>query len=597
MTTPTETPLLGLRPYQQETIDAIDAHLHQGVRRQLIVLPTGTGKSVIFSHLPQRLGTPLLVLTHTTELVDQAAEKLTLANPTLTIGIEQASRYATGAEEIVVASIKTLTAKSGRRLRQLTHIPWAAVIGDEAHHLAAQSYHAVLTHLGCFRNDGPPLIGMTATPNGRSDGAGLQHLFETIAYQRSLHEMIAEGWLAPIRAWSVSNPATTLDDVDTDGNDFVRSSLARTVNTPARNALLVETWRRFGEGRRTLVSAINRLHAHAIALSFQRAGIPAQTFTGELSQEERATRLTAFKAGQIPVFVFVSMLVEGYDDPPLDCLLLAAPTKSALRFAQLVGRGTRIAPDKQDLLVIDIVDACSQHTIHSVASLFGLPPRLNLEGHLATETVEQVTTALTSHPTLYPEQLASVRELLTEAERLHLQVTTVPLSGSVSPEVATEATLAWLTLPSDEYHLPLGVHGSVRIRRNLLDQWEVMAFPARHILSTHPTRPEAFNHAEQYIADQHHRQFFLAKQRASWRSRPPTPAQRRRLASRRLTPPTTRGAASAMIAQLQHRRETQPATRHQVRTLQRLGAWREGMTIAEARNAITRLTSRPATTQ
>jgi len=232
MTAHADTPSLSLRPYQRDAIDAIDIHLQQDIRRQLIVLPTGTGKTIIFAHLPQHIGTPLLVITHTTELVDQAADKLILANPTLSVGVEQASRYATGVEDIVVASIKTLTAINGRRLRALSTFPWAAIIGDEAHHLAAQSFHAVLTHLGCFRADGPPLIGMTATPNGRSDGAGLQHIFDTITYQRSLHEMIAEGWLAPIRAWSVSNPATDLDRVSTNGEDFVRSSLARTVNTP-----------------------------------------------------------------------------------------------------------------------------------------------------------------------------------------------------------------------------------------------------------------------------------------------------------------------------------------------------------------------------
>jgi len=352
---------------------------------------------------------------------------------------------------------------------------------------------------------------------------------------------------------------------------------------------MVESWRRLAHSRRTLISAVNRLHAHAIALSFQRAGIPAQTFTSELPSEERATRLAAFKAGNIPILVFVSMLVEGYDDPPLDCLLLAAPTKSALRFAQIIGRGTRIAPGKQDLLVIDIVDACSHHTIHSVASLFGLPPRLNLEGRLAIDVTSDAT-ALTSHPTLYPEQLASVHELLTEAERLHLQITAIPIGHGTSPEVAAEASLAWLTLSSGEYHLQLGTHHALRIRRNLLEQWEILTLPVHQIIGTHPTRQEAFTHAEHHIAHHHRQHFFLMRQHASWRSRPPTLAQRQRLTSRQLPPATTRGTASTIIAQLQQRRDTQPATRHQVRALQRLNAWREGMTYAEARTVIQQLT-------
>jgi hypothetical protein len=514
----------------------------------------------------------------------------------LTIGIEQATRYAGGHEDVIIASVETLAAGGSRRLRHLADIPWAAIVADEAHHFVAKSFYTTLQQLGCFHSWGPPLIGFTATPTGRSDGVGLGHVFEAIAYQKSLQEMIADHWLSPIRAWSIATN-TDLDRVATRQGDFVERELADVINTPQRNALIVEAWRRLAEDRRTLIFAVNVLHAEAIALSFQQAGISAQSLTGQLRPEIRHTRLADFQAGRIQVLSSVSILTEGYDDPTLSCLLIARPTQSALLFAQMIGRVTRIAPHKSDALVLDLLDTSNRHTIQTVAGLFGLPPRLNLQGRNAAHAAQQIEATLGSHPALRADQFASAQDLLEEARRIDLHVTPISLTGTIAPEVTAEASLAWARLPSHEYYLPLANQTGIRIRCNLLHQWEIYTTPDQTVLGSYATRQAAFAAAEDEIARRDPQRFRFARQHANWRSRPPTDAQRQRLLTNGLHIPATSGEASHLIDHLIARRrqwQDEPATRKQYQFLKYRGLWREGMTKGEANTVIVRIKAEEA---
>lgn len=588
MPEPSITPPFTLRPYQLEALAAIDRHLARGLKRLIIAIPTGTGKSAITAQPPQRLGTPFLLLAHRKELIDQHAVHMARANPGLTIGIEQEARHATGAEDIIIASIPTIIATRGRRLHHLTRIPWRAVTVDEGHHAPSPTWLDTLTTLRCFHPNGPPLIGTTATPSGRSDGVGLHTIFQTIAYQRSLAEMIQQGWLADLRAFTIHSE-TNLTHVHTTHGDFNEQELADHVNTPQRNALLVETWTRLAQGRRTLVFAVNQLHAEAIALSFRRAGFAASSLTHALPDKERERRLTVFKANAILILTSIWILIEGYDDPGLSCLLLARPTQSALLFAQIIGRGARLGPGKTDCLILDIVDTSSTHQIQTVAGLFGLPAHLNLKGRSALMTAQQIEAAISDVPTLDPHQFATADDLLAQARRLTLTVTTVNLVPTVAPEVANEARLTWIKLPSGHYHLFISTQTSLRIRQNLLDQWEVLLLPDRTPASTHPSRHEAFTAAEATIARLYPDRWRLALQRATWRSRPPSTDQLRILSNADTAQPQTRGEASYLIDQLTAQRNArwhQPATDNQRWYLMRHNAWTQGMTKGEARTLI-----------
>lgn len=584
----TEQNTVTLRPYQEEALRAVEQCLQAGTTRVIISTPTGTGKATMTAQLPRRLGTPLLLLTHREELLDQHELQMRRANPVLRIGIEQSDRRASSTDDVILASIPTLTAQHGRRLARFTTVPWKAVVVDEVHHAPAQTWQRAIEALGCLTPQGPPLIGTSATLR-RGDGVGLEKLFQKIAYQKSLREMIDEGWCCNLRAFAIHTDVS-LDHVRTHHGDFAEGSLAHTVNTPSRNTMIVEAWRRFAESRRTLVFAANVLHAEALAISFRRAGLEAQALTGALDRDTRRARLEAFRKGHIPILTSVGILVEGYDDPPLSCLILARPTKSALLFEQMLGRITRLFEGKSDGLILDVVDVSRAHRLQTVANLFGLPAAMNLKGRLATKAADQVEAALSHHPQLQPELFASVDQLLAEAERITLDIRPVDLVPHLAPEVVSEARLAWIRLPSMEYALPLAGRAQVRVRENLLEQWEIVTLPERYVSSVHPNRREAFTAAEEHIAALDPKRWQLAHHQAAWRREPPSEAQQALLKTLGVAPPATRGEASQLIDQLRAQRQTgwlaQPATSKQRWFLKQHGAWQDNMSRGEAGAAI-----------
>ena len=198
-----------LRPYQIETLNAITAAFQRGVTRQLVALPTGCGKTVIFSNLPAALRDILpgqiLVLAHREELLDQAADKLRAWNRNLTVSIEQAHRHADPSADVVVASVPTLGRANSLRAGRFGWDNFSACVVDEAHHAVAQTYRNIF-ETGGFCNGNKLLLGVTATPE-RGDGVGLEEIFEEITYNYSLLEAIADGWLVDLKALTVQGRA------------------------------------------------------------------------------------------------------------------------------------------------------------------------------------------------------------------------------------------------------------------------------------------------------------------------------------------------------------------------------------------------------
>lgn len=194
-------PVLALRPYQHEALAAIRAAYAAGVRRPLVVLPTGAGKTVVFAHLIRDLPGRALVLAHRDELIGQAADKLGQVDPTAIIGRVQAE-WDEWRAPTVIASVQSL-AQPGRLSRyQRGH--FSTIVVDEAHHATAKTYRTILRHLGALDAGTNVLtVGVTATPD-RGDGVGLGHVFERIVYERGLSEMIAEGYLVPLRGIRVA---------------------------------------------------------------------------------------------------------------------------------------------------------------------------------------------------------------------------------------------------------------------------------------------------------------------------------------------------------------------------------------------------------
>jgi len=364
-----------LRPYQAEAVAAVVAARKRGVRRQVVALPTGSGKTVIFARLAAIARRPVLVLCHRAELVEQARAKLAAAGAG-PVAVEQGERRADPDAKTVVASIRSL---SPRRLRRLVRgREPGLVVYDECHHAPAEDNQRVLAGLGAFDPGWPgTLLGFTAT-TARGDGVGLDAVFEEVVYARSLPDMIGDGYLVPLRGYRVAT-AADLRAVAPGGRDYALEELAEAVDVRERNALVARSIQELARDRRTIAFCVDVAHAKHLAAALRGVGVRAATVHGELAPDERARRLDDFRAGRLQALTNVAVLTEGFDDPGVGCVAMARPTRSSGLYAQCVGRGTRLHPGKRDCLVLDFVDLADVE-LATLPSLFGLPRALDLSG-------------------------------------------------------------------------------------------------------------------------------------------------------------------------------------------------------------------------
>ena len=196
--------------------------------------------------------------------------------------------------------------------------------------------------------------------------------------------MMHAGYLAPVAGYRVETDID-LSRVKTSMGDFVVSQLSDAVNIESRNALVVKAFRELVPDRRTLVFGVDVAHALDLAAAFRHYGITAAPVTGDTPPDERGETLAAFSSGRIQVLTNCMVLTEGYDEPAVDGIILARPTKSALLYTQMIGRGTRLHPGKTDVTVVDVVDNSSKHRLVTLPSLFGLAENFNLKGRTTSE--------------------------------------------------------------------------------------------------------------------------------------------------------------------------------------------------------------------
>jgi superfamily II DNA or RNA helicase len=354
--------MLEPRTYQLEAIEAVhDARL-KGIMRQLISLPTGTGKTVIFALLAKEINARTLIIAHTQELLEQIIAKLKVVWPEADVGLVKAASDEVHAQ-VVVASIQTIARDV--RLRRLKEQGFELMIIDESHHAAANSYIEVVKGLGFFCGDPSKLlVGVTATPK-RGDGIGLGLIFEEIVFERSLSTMVRSGYLATLVGKQVFTKVE-LKGVGVRNGDFITSELSRTVNTEARNKLVVESHMQYASRRnKTLAFCVDVQHAKDLAQAFNAQGVAAEAVYGDMSLEERAQILRDFTSGKLKVLTNCQLLTEGFDEPGIDCLIMARPTRSTSLFTQMIGRGTRLYPTKRDCLVLDFCDNASKNDIRT----------------------------------------------------------------------------------------------------------------------------------------------------------------------------------------------------------------------------------------
>ena len=429
-----------LRPYQREAIGAVLRARRAGTRRMVVCLPTGAGKTVIFSELARLARRPVLVLAHRAELVQQARAKIARAlQDDAAVAIEQADQVAPASARVVVASIRSLRPDRLERLRA-TH-DFGLVVYDECHHAPAEDNQRVLRALGAFEPGwSGTLLGFTATTS-RGDGQGLDAVFQEVVYSRSLPEMIADGYLSKLRGLRIAT-AADLRGVTAGSGDFDVEELAEAVDIEDRNALVARSIQELARDRRTVVFCVTVRHAIHLARSLNALGIRAGVVHGKLEKEARARVLADLAEGRIDAVTNVGVLTEGFDEPSISCVAMARPTRSEGLYAQCVGRGTRLAPGKTDCLVLDFVDA-SDLDLVSLPSLAGLPRDLDLRGEELSEAREALQQIWFDHPGFELEAgTITLDEIRRRAEGFD------PLKLQVDTEVQAISGFGWQSLGS-----------------------------------------------------------------------------------------------------------------------------------------------------
>ncbi|KAI7819790.1 P-loop containing nucleoside triphosphate hydrolase protein, partial [Gamsiella multidivaricata] len=373
-----------LRDYQRDCVDKCLSKLRIGIMRQVVSLPVGTGKTVIFTHLMKRVpprkngGNKVLVLNERQELLYQTFEYISKHSDRLRVSIEQAGRPADLTADIIVASVQTLGRSSSPRLSAYDPKDFKCIVVDEAHHAVTKTYTHIFEHFGVDKKETEIfLVGFSATLR-RHDGVKLGGAFDHISYHRPLKYMIDNAWLCPARVESIET-GVDLQNVRTEKDDFIQKDLFKAVNTPSRNEAVVRAYKQYCAGRQSaVVFSADVAHAVALTKTFRKHGCHAEVITGKTSDIGRSELLKAFKERRLPIIVNCAILTEGIDIPPIDCILMAKPTKSEVLLMQMLGRGMRLYEGKEDCLVLDFVDNIKGEIVGTIPTLLGLDPKTGL---------------------------------------------------------------------------------------------------------------------------------------------------------------------------------------------------------------------------
>lgn len=368
-----------IRAYQRESIDAVNAYMRAHADNACIVLPTGSGKSVVFAemvreYLTQWPSTRICILAHTRELVRQNAEKLAVHWPEAPMGVYSAGLgYRDTQSPIIFASIQSVY----RRAAEIG--PLDLIFVDEAHRIPLAGEGVYRRFIAEAKAQTPHLrvIGFTATPYRLGPGmvVGPSYILNAIAYEAPIRQLIEEGYLCRLTSKATKAHAE-LGSVHVRGGEYRADELERAVTA---GDLVERTAReivdRCANRRAWLVFCAGIEHAHQISRALFALGVTAPVVSSETPREERDRHIRNHQTGKIPALVNVNVLSEGYDAPHIDAVIMLRPTKSAGLYYQFVGRGLRIHPRKQDCLVLDFAGNIAEHGPIDAIDVKGARPR------------------------------------------------------------------------------------------------------------------------------------------------------------------------------------------------------------------------------
>lgn len=348
-----------LRPYQQEAKEAVFEQWDNGIRKTLLVLPTGCGKTIVFAKVTEdcvRKGDRVLILAHRGELLDQAADKLKKTTG-LNSAVEKAESSCLGSWfRVVVGSVQTLMRE--KRLGQFPGDYFNTIIIDEAHHCISDSYQKVLEHFPEAH-----VLGVTATPD-RGDMRNLGQYFESLAYEYTLPKAIKEGYLTPIKALTIPLKID-MSGVSVQAGDFKASDIGTALDPYLEG--IAQEMQKYCADKKTVVFLPLVKTSQKFRDVLNDYGFQAAEVNGD--SQDRAEILADFESGKYNVLCNSMLLTEGWDCPSVDCVVVLRPTKVRSLYCQMVGRGTRLSPGKDHLLLLDFLWHTERHELCHPASL------------------------------------------------------------------------------------------------------------------------------------------------------------------------------------------------------------------------------------
>lgn len=343
-----------LRDYQWDAITALRRSIQNRSKSICLVMPTGSGKSAVACEMirsSRDKGRASAFLAPRRELIYQTSGRLDTGG--ISHGVIMAGEDPALLPSVQVACIPTLHARAIQR--QKIHLPRAdLVIVDEAHIGVGGRAESIIKH---YRDNGAIIVGLTATP-ARSDGVGLGQIYDDLVMGPSIDELTQMGYLVPSRYFAGAQP--DLEGVSVNAGDYAQGELAGRTDKPKLIGDVVENWARLAPERQTFVFAVNVAHSRHLCDEFHRIGVAAEHIDGQTDHEERAAIQQRLRDGETQVIVNCQIMTYGVDFPPVSCIVLACPTKSITKYMQMVGRGLRPSPGKQDCMVLDHAGAIDE---------------------------------------------------------------------------------------------------------------------------------------------------------------------------------------------------------------------------------------------
>ena len=441
-----------LRPYQKEAVEAIFSEWKEEHRRTLLVLPTGTGKTVVFAKVVELKvgeGKRVLILAHRNELLEQASNKLKEACGIDTV-LEKADSTAVGKlSPVTVGSVQTLYRE--HRLIQYPRDYFDIIIVDEAHHAMSDTYQKILEYFNKAL-----VLGVTATPD-RADRKNLGQYFDSLAYEYPMRKAVKEGYLAPIKAQMIPLDID-ITNVGISNGDYAVGEIGSALDPYLEQ--IAKEMLTYCKDRKTVVFLPLIRTAQKFCEILNSYGLSACEVNGDSA--DRNEVIKDFECGNYQVLCNAMLLTEGWDCPDVDCIVVLRPTKVRSLYQQMVGRGMRLAPNKTELLLLDFLWMTDRHDLCHPSSLIAktdeVAQRINKKVIENEDGVDLLDSEEEAEKDIIREREESLAKELEEMkQRKKRLVDPIQYAVSISAEdlMNYEPTFGWEMAPASEKQLAL----------------------------------------------------------------------------------------------------------------------------------------------